>query len=168
MPPMRRRPAAASRSSAGPVIAVVLFVAAFAGVFGYFHLNREPEKAPEAPAAALPAFEADPLLKAGPLKVRTSGWAFAAPAPGEKQSKKIAGTIAVDATPGPEPVKGGFFGDVKFTLFSALGEKLKIDYLPFPPLKAGESAPTEIVFTHWHRVKRVWLEPTLRQNAQEK
>lgn len=159
-----------SSSSATPIVIVIVSVALIGGLALYF-LNQEPtlvksvaEKA-EA-AAAMPAVEADPEARTGARRVRTSDWQFEE---SQATGKKLVGKITFEADDKEEVLRGDTtLSDVRYKLFSASGEKLKVGYLPFHDLKSGESSPTEITYSAWKRVKRVWIEKTLREAAQEK
>ena len=167
---MKPRPVIPARSSSStPIVIVIVSVALIGGLAWYFLTHQEPERvqsqAEKAEPLALPAITADPALKTGPSRVRLSDWKFE-DSP-DKSPKKIVGRVSFEADDKDEVLKGGFFGDLKYTLYSAGGEKLKVGYLPFGALRSGESSETEIDFGAWKRVKRIWIERFLRE-AKEK
>jgi hypothetical protein len=167
---MRPRPSIPRpSSSATPIVVVIVSLALIGGLAAYFLSNQEPTRvqsvAEKAEPAAPPAVEADPEMKTGARRVRTSTWEFE----GSEAGKKLVGKITFESDDKEEVLRGDTtLSDVRYKLFSPSGEKLKVGYLPFRDLKSGESSPTEITYGAWKRVKRVWLEKTLREATKEK
>ena len=165
-----RPPARAPSSNATPIVIVIVSVALIGGLAWYFLTQQEPvlvksaaEKAAE--STTLPTIEADPEMKTGTRRVRTSEWDFEESGTG----KKLVGKIAFESDDKEEVLRGDTtLSDVRYKLFSASGEKLKVGYLPFHDLKSGQSSPTEMTYGAWKRVKRVWIEKTLREATPEK
>jgi hypothetical protein len=141
------------------------FVIAF-GVFFYLVLeSRKDEKPPEpdsVQAPALPPIELDPALNAGTGHLTFSGWTFVNPKPPEKRPQKISGLLRFESNDAGMTLQGGLLGDVKYTVLSPSGQKLKVEDFRFGRLSSGETAPVEMSFADWSKAGRVLIGPRLR------
>jgi hypothetical protein len=154
-----------ARGSPVAILAGAGFVIAF-GVFFYLVLEgRKEEKPPEpdsAQAPVIPPIDIDPALNSGTQHLTFSGWTFVPAKPPEKRPQKISGLLRFETSDAGLTLQGGLLGDVKYTVFSPSGQKLKVEDFRFGRLSSGETASVEMSFADWSKAARVLIGPRLR------